>query len=146
MNIIREWPLSGTLASPAVIALRITRRVVSTVPIGAAPPLTISAGSADLLGNRRSAIVLTQVAPRVFPAVCFCILGVLAVVLLPLWFNDRSRRELLLLCASCAALPFIYLNYTVAAALCSFPVSVYFALHACGGSPHVPRRAGPRIR
>ncbi|HEX4036932.1 MAG TPA: PP2C family protein-serine/threonine phosphatase [Acidobacteriaceae bacterium] len=134
MNIIREWPLSGDLAPPAVIALRITRRVVSTIPIGPAPPLAMSAGSSDLLGNRRSAIILTQVAPRIFPAVCFCILGVLAVVLLPLWFNDPSRRELLLLSASCAALPFIYLNYTAAAALCSFPVSVYFALWAVPAS------------
>ena len=130
MNILRAWPLSGDLFPRAVIALRVTRRLVSIVPVGPAPPLAINAGSSDLLRNRRSAVILMQIAPRIFPAVCFCILGVLAVVLLPLWFTDRSRRELLLLSTSCAALPFIYLNYTAAAALVSFPVSVYFALWA----------------
>ncbi|HWG19510.1 MAG TPA: PP2C family protein-serine/threonine phosphatase [Terracidiphilus sp.] len=126
LNIIRDWPLSGDLAPPSVIALRVNRRVVSTVPVGLAPPLAIYAGSSDLLEYRRSAVILRQLAARGLPAVCFCIIGVLGVVLLPLWFNDRSRGELLLLAISCLALPPIYLDYTAAAALLPFPVSAYF--------------------
>jgi hypothetical protein len=126
MNIIRAWPLSGDLAPPTVIALRVTRRVVSTVPVGAVPPLSIDAGSSDLLHNQRSAAILTQVSPRIFPVICSSIVGVLGVVLLPLWLNDRGRRELLLLSIACIGLPLIYLDYTAAAALFSFSVSAYF--------------------
>ena len=126
MNIIREWLLSGDLALPAVIALRVTRRVVSEVPVVPAPRLAIFAGSSDLLQNRRSSVILAQMGPRIFPAVCFCIIGVLGVILLPLWINDRSRRELLLLAISCLALPPIYLDYTGAAILFPFSVSAYF--------------------
>lgn len=130
MNLIRNWPLSGNLRPPAVIALRLTRRVVSTIPVGPAPRLDLEAGSVDLLQNRRSAVIVAQVAPRIFPVVCFCIVGVLAFVLLPLWLNDPGRRELQLLSASCVALPFIYLDYAAAAALFSFPVSAYFVTWA----------------
>ena len=130
MNIIREFRLAGDLASPAVIALRITRRVASIVPVGPAPQLEIFAANSDLLENRRGALILSRVSPRIFSTVCFCIIGVLAIVLLPLWFNDRNRSELLLLSGSCAAVPFIYLDYIVAAALFSFPVSGYFVMWA----------------
>lgn len=107
LNIVRAWPLRANLGAAAVIALRVTRRVVSTVPVGPAPRLAIEAGDSELLQNRRSATIVKQVAPRIFPVVCFCIVGVLAFVLLPLWLNDRERRELQLLSASCGALPFI---------------------------------------
>ena len=126
MNTIREWPLSGDLAPPAVIALCVTRRVLSEVPVAPAPPLAMYAGSSDVLQNRRSAVILAQLGPRIFPTVCFCIIGVLGVILLPLWINDRSRRELLLLAISCLALPPIYLDYSGAAALFPFSVSAYF--------------------
>ncbi|MBS1804884.1 MAG: serine/threonine-protein phosphatase [Acidobacteria bacterium] len=130
MNIVREWPVSGSLASPAVLALRVTRRVASTVPVGHAPPLAIYTGSFDLLKNQRSALILSQVVPRVLPAVCCCMVGILGFVLLPLWFNDPARRELLLLAISCVGLPFIYLDYVAASTLLSFPVSVYFLVWA----------------
>jgi Stage II sporulation protein E (SpoIIE) len=130
MNIIREWPLPGNLSPPSLIALRITRRVMSTVPVGSAPRLAIDAANSELLRNRRSAVILSQVSPRIFPVVCFCIVGVLAFVLLPLWLNDPGRRELQLLSISCVALPFIYLDYAAAAALFPLPVAGYFVLWA----------------
>src|SRR6185437_8882144 len=86
MNTVREWPLSGHPGPPVVIALRVTRRVASEVPVAPAPRLAICAGSSDLLQDRRSSVILTQVGPRIFPAFCFCIIGVLGVILLPLWF------------------------------------------------------------
>ena len=130
MNIIRDWPFSGVPVSPSIIALHITRRVASEVPVGPAPQLQIFAANLDILQSRRSAQILKRVAPRIFSTVCFCIIGVLAIVLLPLWFNDRSRLELLLLSGSCAAVPFIYLDYMAAAALLSFSVSGYFVMWA----------------
>ncbi|HTX75726.1 MAG TPA: PP2C family protein-serine/threonine phosphatase [Terracidiphilus sp.] len=128
MNTLREWPLSGDLAPPSLIALRVTRRVVSTVPVEPAPPLAIFAGSSELLKNRRSTVILNQLARRLFPVVCFCIIGVLGVILIPLWLNDRTHSELLLLAFACVVLPPIYLDYAGVAAQRSFPVSAYFLL------------------
>jgi hypothetical protein len=125
MDTIREWPLSDNLPSPAVIAIRVTRRIVSTVPVGPLPPLAIHAGATALLRDRRSGVILAQVRPLLIPAVCFCIIGILGVVLIPLWLNDRSRPELLLLSICCVSLPAIYLNYLGAAALIPFPVAAY---------------------
>src|SRR5262249_23034708 len=79
MNIIREWPLSEDLASPAVIALRVTRRVASILPIGPAPQLQMFAASSNLLEDRRSTEILRRIAPRVFSTICFCVIGVLAI-------------------------------------------------------------------
>ncbi|MGA7884268.1 MAG: PP2C family protein-serine/threonine phosphatase [Acidobacteriaceae bacterium] len=124
MNTIRAWPLSGGLAPPSLIALRITRRIVSRIPVGSLPPLAIEAGPASLLRDRRSGVILAQVSPRLIPSICFTIIGVLGIVLLPLWFNDRGRRELLLLSICCLGLPVIYLDYLGAAALIAWPVAI----------------------
>jgi len=125
MNTIREWPLTGGLAPPVVIALRVTRRIVSMVPVGPLPPLAIHAGAATLLRDHRSGKVLAQIRPLLIPTICFSIVGILGVVLVPLWLNDRSRRELLFLSICCLSLPVIYLNYIGAAALVPFSVAAY---------------------
>jgi len=126
MNTIREWPISADLGRSSAIALRITRRIVSTVPAGALPPLSIRAGPRTILNDMRSSAILAQVSQRIIPAVCFGMAGILGMILLPLWFNDRSRRELLLLCISCVLLPPIYTDYVGAASLFPFPVWGYF--------------------
>ena len=125
MSTIRDWPLAGDLTPPVVIALRVTRRIVSTVPVGPLPPLAIHAGAATLLRDHRSGKILAQVRPLLIPTICFSIIGILGVVLIPLWLNDRSRRELLLLSICCLSLPVIYWNYLGAAALVPFSVAAY---------------------
>jgi len=125
MNTVRDWPLGTPLHQPTLIALRITRRIVSRIPVGSLPPLDIHAGAETVLRDHRSAIVLAQVYPLLIPAICFSIIGILGVVLIPLWLNDRSRPELLLLSICCVSLPAIYLNYLGAAAFMSLPVGVY---------------------
>ena len=124
MNTIREWPLAAGLVQPSLIALRVTRRIVSRVPVGPLPPLALHAGAAALLRDRRSGVILAQVRPVLIPTICFAIIGILGLVLIPLWLNDR-RPELLLLSICCVSLPAIYLNYLGAAALLSFSVAVY---------------------
>ena len=133
MNTIREWPLSGDSARPSV-ALRVTRRIVSMFPVGPVPPLEIHAGDESLLHDHLSGVVLAQVRPRLIPAICFSITGVLVIVLIPLWVNDRSRRELLLLFISCVFVPVIYLNYLAAAALVPYSVAAYALAYAIAGA------------
>ncbi len=67
LNTIREWAISADLAPPAVIALRITRRVIFRVPVERGPQFAISVGGWDLLQDRRSAVIVSQVAPESSP-------------------------------------------------------------------------------
>ncbi len=128
MDAVRDWPLPGRFDHPNAIALRITQRIASTVPVGTLPPLGILAGDKPLLGDRRDAQAFTQIRARLVPSVCFSIIGILGLILLGLWVNDRSRRELLLLSLACLSLAPIYLDYFGAAALLAFSAAVYFAL------------------
>ena len=56
MDAIRNWSLAPGAPQPATIALRITRRFASSVPVGDLPPLQILAGDETLLSDRRSAL------------------------------------------------------------------------------------------
>lgn len=130
MNLIRNWPLAGDLSGPSTIALRTTWRYTSAVPFGPYPGLDLLAGNLDNLRDHRSAAIVTRSAPFLIPALCFCIVGIVGLIVLGLWLNDRSRSELLLLGINCIALPPIYLNYLGIAGLINYPAGVYFALWA----------------
>ena len=127
MNTVRDWPLGGPFDHPETIAIRITQRIAFMVPEGALPPLEIRAASQDLLSDRRSSVILQQIRLHLVPAVCFSLIGVAGLVLLALWFNDRSRYELLLLGLACVPLAPLYLNYVSVAALIAYPVTIYLA-------------------
>jgi len=126
MNTVRDFPLSANVASPMVIALRTTWRIDSMVPVGALPPLRIDAGDRTLLVDRRNSLAFEQIRQRLVPTVCFSVIGIVGLILMGLWLNDRSRKELLLLFIACLTLSFIYLDYFFAAALLAYPVSAYF--------------------
>jgi len=128
MDTLQDWPISGDLPPPSVIAVRITRRIVSMVPTGPVPPLRIDAGDVSSLHDRRSSMILAQVRPLLVSAICFGIIGVLGVVLMLLWLSERSRGELLLLAISCLFLPFIYTDYLAAASMFPYSVAVYLPL------------------
>jgi Stage II sporulation protein E (SpoIIE) len=130
MNLIRNWPLAGDLSGSSTIALRTTWRYTSAVPFGPYPALSLLAGNLDNLRDHRSAAIVTQSTPFLIPALCFCIVGIVGLIVLGLWLNDRSRWELLLLGINCIALPPIYLNYLGIAGLVDYPAGVYFALWA----------------
>ena len=128
MNAVRDWPLAPGAAQPTTIALRITRRVASSVPVGTLPPLQILAGDEPLLRDRRDALAFNQIRIRFVPSVCFSIIGILGLLLLGLWLNDRSRHELLLLSLTCLSLTPIYLDYFGAAALLAYSAAAYFVV------------------
>jgi hypothetical protein len=128
MNAVRNWPLAPVAARSTTIALRITRRIASSVPVGTLPPLQILAGDEPLLRDRRDALAFSQIRARFVPSVCFSIIGILGLILLGLWLNDRNRRELLLLSLACLSLTPIYLDYFGAAALLAYSATAYFAV------------------
>ena len=130
MNLLRQWPLSRDSLHASTIALRTNWHFTSAIPFAPYPSFEMSAGSASALRDHRSAVILANTARHLIPAVCFCIVGILGLIVLALWLNDRSRRELLLLGINCVALPPIYLNYLMAAALFAYPVSAYFIIWA----------------
>src|ERR1035441_2430269 len=61
MDAVRNWPLGPGPAQPATIALRITRRIASSVPVGTLPPLQILAGDEPVLRDRRDALAFNQI-------------------------------------------------------------------------------------
>jgi hypothetical protein len=131
LNLIRNWPVPRDLPGPSTtIALRTTWRYTSSVPFGPYPTLSLLAGNLDNLRDHRSAEIVTQCTRQLIPAISFSIVGIVGVIVLGLWLNDRSRRELLLLAINCIALPPIYLNYIGTAGLLAYPAAVYFILWA----------------
>ena len=127
MNTIRQYPLpAATLqAQPVTIALRITFRhpIVTN-------PLEIHAGDLEALAGRRASLVLAhnptwQLANAVF-------FGVLGLMLLGLFYYDRSRRELLYLSIICVdRANFAILAYC-SAALMNYSVVLQDALNHAG--------------
>jgi hypothetical protein len=128
MNAVRDWPLAAGAAPSSTLALRITYRIASSVPVGTLPPLQILAGDEPLLRDRRDALAFNQIRIRFVPSVCFSITGILGLVLLGLWLNDRSRHELLLLSLACLSLTPIYLDYFGAGALLAYSAAAYFVV------------------
>jgi hypothetical protein len=130
MNLIQQWPLPRDLPQTSTIALRSSWHFTSAIPFGPYPSLELRAGSGPSLLDQRSTTIITESKRHLIPAICFCIVGILGFIVLGLWLNDPSRRELHLLGINCIALPPIYLNYLGAAALLSYPVSAYFIVWA----------------
>ena len=130
MNLIRSWALPRESSGPSTIALRTTWRYTSAVPFGPYPALDLLGGNLDNLRDHRSAAIVTEARAFLIPALCFCIVGIVGLIILGLWLNDRSRYELLLLGINCIALPPIYLNYVGIAGLLAYPAGVYFTLWA----------------
>ena len=107
-----------------------TWHYTSEVPFSPYPALQVLGGDLDNLRDHRSAVIVAQSARHLIPALCFCIVGIVGLMVLGLWLNDRSRYELLLLGINCIALPPIYLNYLGISGLIEYPAAVYFILWA----------------
>lgn len=130
MNLIQQWPLPRDLPNTSTIAIRSAWHFTSAIPFAPYPSLDLRAGSEPSLRDRRNTAIVAESEHHLIPAICFCTVGILGLIVLALWFNDRSRRELLVLGINCVALPPIYLNYSGAAALLAYPASAYFIVWA----------------
>jgi hypothetical protein len=128
MDTVRAFPLPATALHPATIALRITWRLAAQLPAGALPPLDLSTGSDSVLHSQRAARLLAQSAPRLLPALCFSVAGVLGLIVFGFFVYDSSRRELFLLALYSVCVACIYLDFLFAAALVAYSSFVYVAV------------------
>jgi|CZKZ01.1.fsa_nt_gi hypothetical protein len=138
LDFIRTYPVPNQLLSADsasgtdVLALRITDRstIPNTGPIRTltTSPLQLRAGNAPLLDAFRAGSVVVRASEHLRSAIYFGIVGVIAVMLLGLYFYDRCRTEYLLLSISCLSLTALRLNEFAAASLIDYSVSTCLAV------------------
>jgi hypothetical protein len=126
MDAIRSFPLSTAQihSGPSTIALRITGRFVLTNsgPVNAlvSSPLELRVGNASILDAFRARAALTRSLQYLGSATCYAVIGVLAIMLIGLYFYDRSRYEFLQLSITCLSLATLRLNELAVAAYLPF--------------------------
>jgi hypothetical protein len=104
---IRSFPVPADRlgSQPASVTLRITYRTLSllggTNSLFGNGPVQLHAGSRRLLDALFAAAVVSRALPFGLPVLCFGVIGVIATMLLGLYFYDRSRTEILLLSLAC---------------------------------------------
>jgi serine phosphatase RsbU (regulator of sigma subunit) len=132
MNTVRVFQLLRPLprTHEPTIALRITYRLFEWWPTGTVPSLEIWVGDENALRARRTSVALTQAHEQLVNTICFCIIGVIGVMLLGLSLQGTTRRELHELTLVCLALPPIYLNSFCAASLVDYPATEYVLICA----------------
>ncbi|MGO9323209.1 MAG: PP2C family protein-serine/threonine phosphatase [Terracidiphilus sp.] len=129
-NEIRQYPLpAGTIqAGPGVVALRITLRFFEV----SGSPLEVHAGDPVALSARRAEVILANSAAPLANAVGFALIGAVGLMLLGLFYYDRSRRELLYLSIECLSLALLRINEFCAAAQVDYSSALGTALNAVG--------------
>ena len=116
---------SDLTAGTDTIALRMKFRRIGTPP-------TFTAGEADWLRAERNSDSLAGAKQFLLTAVGFGVIGVLALVLLAMYLNDRSHPELLLLAVAVMGLCVLRLSEFSSAAMASLPGWAYWTLHGLG--------------
>jgi hypothetical protein len=133
LNSIQRFPApaSYALTQPANVAVRITYRYAdpwvattdrSLTVLQAGDAATIEAGDSAVLQDRRAGKILSQISDPLINFVCLGAIGVLGLVLLAQFFQDRSRHDLLFLSLTAVAYAAIDARLFCVAALCDFPV------------------------
>jgi hypothetical protein len=129
LNTIRTFPISASQipSSAATLALRVTRRTLATNsgPINGLinRVAEVRVGDASLLDAVRAQSVLARSSRYLPSALCFGVVGVVAVMLIALFLYDRTRREFLLLSITCLALATLRLNEFATASCLSYPIA-----------------------
>ncbi len=132
MNSIRSFPAPAAylLAQPATVAVRISYRYTdpwvattdrSLSVLQAGDAVTIEAGDSAVLQGRRADEILSQIPNPFINFVCLGAIGVLGLVLLAQFLQDRSRRDLLFLSLTAVAYAAINARLFCVAALWDFP-------------------------
>ena len=143
MNAIRSYPIAGSDLSsgPSTLALRITQNdpVSNSSPLLGliASGMELRAGDRSMLDALRSNVVLARSSRYIATALCFGIIGVIAVMILGLYLADHSRTELLLLGLTCLSVALLRLNEFGAASLLNFSINASLALVVVGNITHV---------
>ncbi len=134
MNSIRSYaiPSLPVPSGPSILALRITRRDPLShsqlIMSLSGSKMEIRAGDEVLLDGLRSHAVLAGSARFEESALCYLVISVITVLLFGLYLSDRSRRELLLLCATCLGVATLRLSEFCVASLLNYPLEVSLAI------------------
>ena len=143
MNSIRSFPAPASHLStqPATLAVRITYRYadpwvgasdrsLATLQYGSS--VTLEAGDLTVLEGRRANEILAQLRNPFISFVSLGVIGVLGLVLLAQFFQDRSRYDLLYLSLTALATAVVNTRLLCIAALWDFPVYANVAFYASG--------------
>jgi sigma-B regulation protein RsbU (phosphoserine phosphatase) len=119
LNTIRQYPMPATAleTQPAAIALRMTFRDA----IWTTSPLKIQIGDGEVLAGRRAVFVLAQSQSVLLVAFWYPLIGIVGLMLLGLYYYDRSRRDLLYLSVLCACQATLGIQAYCASALMDIP-------------------------
>jgi stage II sporulation SpoE-like protein len=127
MNGIRSFPVDARAlgSGPVTIALRQRHRspLSNNGSINGliSSPLELRIGDRQFLDGLRASAVLARSVRYLGSASCYCVIAVLAVLLLVLYFYDRSRLEFLLLSIACLSLAALRVNEFATAADLAYP-------------------------
>src|ERR1700734_2522787 len=130
LNTIRAFPVSpAQLQAPtSTLALRASRPALATNsgPINGLVNhvVEVRAGDASLLDAVRAQTVLARASHYLPSALCFGVVGVVAVMLIALFLYDPTRREFLLLSITCLCLTTLRLNEFATASCLPYPITV----------------------
>jgi hypothetical protein len=141
LNSIQRFPApaSNHLTQPATIAVRLTYRYADpwvaasdrSIPVlQTGSSVTIEAGDSAVLQGRRANEILAQIPDPLINLICLGAIGVLGLVLLAQFFQDRSRRDLLFLSLTAVATAVVNARLFCVAALCDLPVWANAGLYA----------------
>ncbi|HEY2472904.1 MAG TPA: PP2C family protein-serine/threonine phosphatase [Terracidiphilus sp.] len=141
LDAIRSYPAPSGLfgPGPVTIALRTTDRGALLIGgqyrdiIEDLPP-QVGAGDVILLDAIRARVVLARAAQFAPTAIAFGAIGVLSIVLLFLYFQDRSRWELLFLSIVCLSHAILRINELNTAALVNYSVSAGLVIVGLGNT------------
>jgi hypothetical protein len=137
MNVIRQYPLPATAlqAHPSGMALEISYRYSNQLTPGVIsrpPNAEIRIGDVEALAGLRAQAVLAAISTPLVNAACFGLIGVVGLMLLGLFYYDRSRPELLFLSIQCATLAFLRAREFSVADQWDLPSAINLFLFAAG--------------
>ena len=142
LNAIHSFPVPppqlplGPGSRTSTLALRITDHaaIPTTGPIRSLLelPLQLRAGDESVLDALRAQTIVGRASAHLKPAIYFGIVGVIAVMILGLYFYDRSRNEFLLLSIASLSLTALRINEFALASLFDYSVSSSLAVALLG--------------
>lgn len=124
MNNIRQYPVPVSILGnqPDTIAFRVAAKLFDV------PTPELTAGNSDALNARRASLVLAHSESALTPMLLYFVIGIVGLMLLGLFYYDRSRRELLYLSITCVCIAALRANEFCAAAHFNYSSNLYRAV------------------
>jgi len=135
MNVIRQFPVNTAALGqmPWTVALRITYRFHGPNNLGPTMDFPkIRAGDLDALNAERAAVVLAETSKLLINTSCYFLIGVVGLMLLGLYYYDRSHSELLYLSILCLTMAMLRVSAFCAAAQADYSSTINLVVASAG--------------